>query len=308
MTRHVVMWSGGITSWATARHVITQHGTENTTLLFADTNAEEDDLHRFNREASAQLGAQVVRVADPQERDPMQVFEDARWIGNTRIAQCSYELKQLPARRWLEANCTPADTVIYLGIDWSETHRLPSIVRAHSHPIEGCDKPAWCRGLFRDNAGTVERLAGPGCKQLLPAAASWTVDFPLTRPPYSDKRSLLEEVEALGIRRPQLYTKGFPHANCAGACVKGGVAQWELLYRVDRPRFDKWLAFEARMQRKLGADRAILRDRTGGTTKPLSLAALAARIEEQRERQPSLLDISPVGGDWGGCGCFTDAA
>jgi hypothetical protein len=27
-TRHVVMWSGGITSWATARHVIAEHGGE----------------------------------------------------------------------------------------------------------------------------------------------------------------------------------------------------------------------------------------------------------------------------------------
>jgi hypothetical protein len=214
-------------------------------------------------------------------------------------------LKQLPARRWLEANRNPATTIIYMGIDWSETHRLPGIARAHAHPSEGCDKPALCRGLFRDNAGTVERLDGPGCKTLLAPDRSWRVEFPLTRPPYSDKRTLIEEVEQLGVRRPHLYTLGFPHANCGGACVKGGIAQWTRLYEVNRPLFDKWLRFEKRMQLKLGKERTILRDRTGGGTKPFSLAALAERIETQRDREPSLFDSD---GDWGGCGCFTDAA
>jgi len=41
---------------------------------------------------------------------------------------------------------------------------------------------------------------------------------------------------------------------------------------------------------------SILRDRTGGHTKSLSLAAFRERIE----RQPSLFDKD----DWGSCGCF----
>jgi len=80
-TNHVVMWSGGITSWATARHVIDQYGTAGVTLLFADTNAEDEDLYAFNEQASEQLGVPITRVADPQERDPWQVFEDKRWPG-----------------------------------------------------------------------------------------------------------------------------------------------------------------------------------------------------------------------------------
>lgn len=50
----------------------------------------------------------------------------------------------------------------------------------------------------------------------------------------------------------------------------------------------------------VGKDVSILRDRTGGTTKPLTLAALRQRIEEQ----PDQLDLF----DEGGCGCFTDVA
>ena len=124
--QHVVMWSGGITSWATARLVIERHGRENVTLLFADTNAEDEDLYEFNQKASSQLGMELIRVADPQERDPWQVFEDKKWLGNTRIAQCSHVLKQEPCRVWLEANAEPQHTVVYVGIDWSETHRLPA--------------------------------------------------------------------------------------------------------------------------------------------------------------------------------------
>ncbi|MFD0384637.1 hypothetical protein ACFQ2B_27660 [Streptomyces stramineus] len=125
--RHVVMWSGGITSWAVARRVVAKHGTASTVLLFADTLIEDDDLHTFNDQAAAQLGVPITRVADG--RDPWQVFEDKRWLGNTRIAQCSLLLKLKPCRHWLEANTDPADTTVHVGIDWTEPERLPAIVK-----------------------------------------------------------------------------------------------------------------------------------------------------------------------------------
>ncbi|MFD5079595.1 hypothetical protein [Streptomyces sp. NPDC058371] len=93
----MVMWSGGLTSWAAARHVVAEHGAASTTLLFADTNAEDDDLYTFNEQASAQLGVPITRVADTQERDPWDVFVDKRWLGNARLAQCPLELKVKPS-------------------------------------------------------------------------------------------------------------------------------------------------------------------------------------------------------------------
>lgn len=257
--QHVVMWSGGITSWATARHVIQQHGTASTTLLFADTQAEDEGLHDFNAQAADMLGVPITTVADG--RDPWQVFEDKRWLGNTRIAQCSLELKLKPCRDWLETNTDPADTTLYVGIDWTETERLPAIVRG------------W---------------------------APWTVDAPLTRPPYRDKQQLLAKARALGLPVPRLYRLGFAHNNCGGACVKGGQAQWARLLAVFPERYARAEAAEARMRTLLGKDVSILRDRTGGTTKPLTLAALRTRIEEQ----PDQLDLF----DEGGCGCLTEAA
>jgi hypothetical protein len=258
--QHVVMWSGGITSWATARHVIAEHGTANVTLLFADTLAEDEDLYTFNEQASVQLGVPITRVADG--RDPWQVFEDKRWLGNTRIAQCSHALKQEPCRAWLEEHAGSfADTTLYVGIDWTETERLPAIVRG------------W---------------------------APWTVDAPLTRPPYRDKGQLRAEARAAGLIDPRLYRLGFAHNNCGGGCVKGGQAQWARLLEVFPARYARAEAAEVKMRALLGKDVSILRDRTGGETKPLTLTALRQRIAER----PDQLDLF----DEGGCGCFTEAA
>lgn len=255
------MWSGGITSWATARHVVETYGRANTTLLFADTNAEDEDLYTFNEQASRDLGVPITRVADPQERDPLQVFEDKRWVGNARISQCAMELKIKPCRDWLAVHADEASTVLYVGLDWSEPQRIPG------------NRAGW---------------------------APWPVEYPLTEPPYQDKDQLRAEARAAGLIDPRLYRFGFAHNNCGGSCVKGGQAQWVRLLKVFPERFARVEAFEQRMRANLGKDVSILRDRTGGTTRPLTLAALRTRIENQ----PEQLDLF----DEGGCGCFTEAA
>lgn len=120
-TRIVVMYSGGIGSFAAAQRTIAEHGRTNVTLLFTDTLIEDGDLYRFLAESSAYLDVPLVRIADG--RTPRQVFRDRRMLGNSRIAPCSTELKQRPARAWMAANAP--DAMVILGIDWSEIHRLP---------------------------------------------------------------------------------------------------------------------------------------------------------------------------------------
>lgn len=118
MTTHVVQYSGGIGSWATTWRVIAQHGPAGVVLLFADTLVEDPDLYRFLDDTAKAFGVPLVRVADG--RTPFEVFRDVRFLGNSRLAPCSHHLKQKPCRAWLEANCDPADTVVYVGVDWSE--------------------------------------------------------------------------------------------------------------------------------------------------------------------------------------------
>lgn len=123
--KHVVMFSGGVTSWAAAKRVAALHGTD-LVLLFTDTNIEDEDLYRFLKEGAGNVGGELVWL-DNDGKTPFDVFRDVRMLGNNRIAPCSRVLKQEPARRWVEDNCDPVDTTVHVGIDWTELHRLDKV-------------------------------------------------------------------------------------------------------------------------------------------------------------------------------------
>jgi len=266
MSAHVVMFSGGLGSWMTAKRVAEKHGTDDLFLVFADVGGqhtsphagEDEDTYRFIREAAANVGGELVWLNEG--RDIWQVFKDDRFLGNSRLANCSKFLKQRPAREWLEANIYPAaEATVYVGIDWTESHRLPAVVNAY-----------------------------------LPYRA----EAPLTEPPYLTKDDMRAACEAAGMEVPRLYRAGFPHNNCGGFCVRAGQAQMELLLREHPERFAYHEGKEEELRQHLGKDVAILRDRTGGTSTPLTLR----RFRERVQIQPELFD----GLDWGGCGCFVD--
>lgn len=237
--RHVVMFSGGAGSWATASRVALEHGTENLTLLFADTLMEDEDLYRFVREAAENVGGELVTVTEG--RDVWQVFFDVRYLGNTRIDPCSRILKREILRKWLEANCDPEYTRVYLGIDWSESHRME---RSGKY---------W---------------------------APWVASAPLCDPPYLEKAQHLEALQAAGISPPRLYDMGFAHNNCGGFCVKAGQAQFELLLRTMPDRYAYHERREQELREFLDKDVSILRDwRNKGT--PMTLRAFRERIQAQ---------------------------
>jgi hypothetical protein len=258
MSSHVVMFSGGLGSWLTAKRVAAEHGADDLVLLFADVASgrsphvgEDEDTYRFIREAAANVGAELVTVSDG--RDIWQVFHDDRFLGNTRLANCSKFLKQKPCREWLEANRDPADTTVYVGIDWTELQRLPAI------------EAGW---------------------------APYRVEAPMTEAPYLDRADMLAACERAGIDVPRLYRAGFPHNNCGGFCVRAGQAQMELLMREHPERYAFHEAEEQKLRDHLGKDIAILRDRTGGTLTPLTLRGFRKRIEDQ----PNLFDPLDFGG------------
>ena len=92
---HIVMFSGGIGSWMTAKKVVDAVGSENVTLLFSDVKGnsdnphigEDEDTYRFLKDASEQLGAKLVTVVDG--RDIWEIFRDKKFLGNSRLAPCS---------------------------------------------------------------------------------------------------------------------------------------------------------------------------------------------------------------------------
>ncbi|WP_099157789.1 hypothetical protein [Virgibacillus ndiopensis] len=125
--KHIVFYSGGLGSWATANRVIQRYGKENVILLFTDTLIEDEDLYRFLEDTEKDFGIDITRLADG--RDVWQVFKDTRFLGNSRIAKCSHILKQDKSREWVEANYKPDECILYLGIDFTEEHRRKSPIR-----------------------------------------------------------------------------------------------------------------------------------------------------------------------------------
>jgi hypothetical protein len=257
--KHVVMFSGGLGSWMTAKRVAEKHGIDDLVLLFADVGGQHDsphagedaDTYRFINEAAANIGGELVTLNEG--RNIWEVFRDDRFLGNSRLANCSKYLKQIPCREWLDANCDPDDTTIYVGIDWSESHRLPAIINAY-----------------------------------LPYRAK----APMTEPPYLDKSAMQLECIKAGMAIPRLYAAGFPHNNCGGGCVRAGQAQFELLLREHPDRYAYWETQEQGLRDYLGKDVTILRDRSGGDMTTLTLA----KFRQQLERQPALFDAFDFGG------------
>jgi len=249
------MFSGGVASWAAAKRVAARYGTENLTLLFSDTLGEDEDLYRFLTEAAANVGGDLVILTEG--RTIWQVFRDERFLGNSRVDPCSKILKRQILDKWLEDNCDPEDTMIAMGFDWSESHRM-------------------------------DRMKGHDEK--------WLRWAPLLSQPYLDKPRLLAFCRAEGLLPPRLYDMGFQHNNCGGGCVKAGQAAFLHLLKVMPHRFAVWESEEQAMRDFLGRqDVAILTDRSHKERRPLTLRELRETFQSGNAGQMSMLDMEDWG-------------
>ena len=232
----------------TAKRVVNAFGPEDVILLFSDVKGETDnphigedeDTYRFVQEAAEGLGAQLVTLIDG--RNIWEVFRDRKFLGNSRLAPCSHELKQKPAKKWIHENCDPETTMIYVGIDWTETHRMEAVSRGYD---------------------------------------PYRVAAPLTVAPLLTKAQMIEEAEKIGLKPPRLYSYGFKHNNCGGGCVRAGQAQFKHLLDVMPERFAEWERQEEKMQDYLGAEVTILSRTVNGRKQPLSLTSLREMAEQQ---------------------------
>ena len=268
--KHVVMYSGGIGSWAAAKMVAAKYGTENLYLVFTDVKGnaesphigEDEDTYRFLEDSVKNVGGTYIYIT--AGRDIWEVCKDKKFLGNSRLAHCSFELKQKPARKWLDENCDPEETVVYVGIDWTETHRLPAIVKNYL-PY----------------------------KAVAPLAEPY---FHRESKMYFDKHELIEWAESEELKSPRLYGLGFSHNNCGGGCVRAGQGQFKKLLEIMPERFAMWEQKEQEIIGHLGKEVSILTDMKDGVKRSLTLSELRRRVESQ----PLLVDDQ----DLGGCGCF----
>mgnify|MGYP001600107421 FL=1 len=247
-----------------AKRVAARYGTQDMTLLFCDTLIEDADLYRFLHEAAANVGAPLVIIAEG--RTPFEVYRDTRFLGNSRVAKCSGELKQKVADNWVRENFPdPTSLCRYIGIDWSESHRF-------------------------------EGQHGKGFKNRM-AALGWKCEAPLCDAPYLTKADILSAMKAEGLRPPLMYEQGFSHNNCGGRCCKAGQGHWAQMLKMRPEDFAQSEREENQLREMLG-DVSMLSDRAGdGVKKVLTLTMLRERIKAGE--QPDTYEI-------GGCGCFTE--
>ena len=234
---HIVFYSGGLTSWEAARRVREKEG--DVTLLFADTKMEDEDLYRFLHEGAEAIGATLEMVADG--RDVWQVFHDKRFLGNSRIDPCSEILKRNLMRKWVISRYEPSECTLYVGLDWTEPHRVETIQERY--------RP-------------------------------YDVQAPLTERPLVTKKDIMATLTAIGIAPPRLYEMGFPHNNCGGFCVKAGQAHFKRLLQVMPERYAYHEEKERELRDYLGKDVSILKDRRGGKFKTLTLKEFRESLQK----------------------------
>lgn len=262
--KHVVMFSGGVGSWAAAKRVAERHGTDGLVLLFADTLIEDADLYRFIDQAAANVGAPLVKIAEG--RTPWEVMRDEKIIGNSRFDPCSKILKRKFLDKWRDEHCDPETTTIHVGIDWTEVHRMEAI-RGRTAPwryeAPMCDPP------YIDKRQMIAELAAQGIEpprlyalgfphnncggQCIKAGqAQWELLLRTNRPAYLEREAWEESMREMLAER----------------VANGGRGT---------------------------ADHSILKERIGGVSIPLTLRRFRLRVEEQ----PHMFDQN----EWGGCAC-----
>ena len=125
-----ISFSGGMGSAITA--LIAYEKGLDFNLIFADTLIEDEDLYRFVKDVAAACKKEVIWLTDG--RTPWDVYIDKRWIGNTRTAHCSTELKTVPVKKWLDENAGAQDPLV-LGMDWSEQDRIERAQARWDRPV-----------------------------------------------------------------------------------------------------------------------------------------------------------------------------
>jgi len=238
---HIVLFSGGLSSFEVSSRVINRFGKENVKLWFFDTLIEDNDVYRFLDDSQEKLGIGVTVFKDG--RHPWEVFRDERFIGNSRVPLCNRVLKRALLEKLLKSFYPKKNVTLYFGYDSFETKRMEKA------------KSRW-------------------------TASGYDVCFPLSEPPFYNKSMLIEQVQLKGLKIPNLYCNGFTHNNCGGACVQAGIGQWSKLW-FEFPERYLWHEDQEMITRDyLNKDVSVLRDRTSNNTRPLTLRELRYRLEK----------------------------
>jgi 3'-phosphoadenosine 5'-phosphosulfate sulfotransferase (PAPS reductase)/FAD synthetase len=275
---HIAMFSGGAGSAYVAYYMVQAFGKENCKLFFTNTLWEDEDNLRFMDEISEYIGLEITEILDG--RTPEEVFYDFKFLGNSRLAKCSEELKVRQTLIFLEElrDNEKIEPVLYFGIAPHEKRRRDdSHVKRRANSIE-------------ENSPDMNIRKAAGLR-------SFYEHFPLepieTRFPLIE--TLREDIDAKGIiqnewgiKLPRMYTaaidkaekendpiakklvkygiNGFSHANCGGRCVRGGFQHYATLYAIWPDQYKEQEEMEERFRKHFEKDVSILKKNGGAYT------------------------------------------
>lgn len=233
--------SGGAGSTLAAHLAVEQRGAENCCLVFADTGSEHADTYAMVKHM---FETALPEVPHCWIRNPLgdiwDLFDKRGFIRSPKTGCiASFHLKQKKLDAITEILGGPEDIVLVTGLDYTEQDRIDRLNKKKA-PYE-----TW---------QPLVALRLPNCE-------------------------VIAKVEELGYPRQALYEKGYPHNNCAGACVLAGISQWVGLYQDDPETFEYAARREKQFQELHKTDFTVLRETRNGERFALSLFELKRRIE-----------------------------
>lgn len=260
--QHIISVGGGLSStMELPRRVLDHADKSDCRFIMARLPNEDPDVWRLCEAVSADLGITIEYIG--LDKSPWDIFWEEHMIGNSRIDPCSRRLKREVLAGWMKANCDPTNTILHLGITYHEIDRMIA-VRANWH------------------------------------RQGWQVDAPLADDPWLTRERMMDACQERYGFIPRLYRWQFSHNNCGGACIKAGQAEWARLLWHLPDVYAWWEGEETRFRAAHGKDVSILRDRRGGTTKPLPLSVFREQMEARwgpmRFTEPDLADLDPTPG------------
>ena len=263
--KRIVFLSGGIGSWAAGMRVNQEYGSDDIIYLFTDTKkkndnhphrGEDQDLYRFLNESWRYIGGEMEWIS--VGKHVWQVYEEVRYMGNTRHDPCSRILKREAAREWIEKRFSPDEVILYLGIDWTEAHRS---------------------------------------KKCIDYWKPYRVEFPLINEPYLSKEDMCKWIERFGVSRPRLYNLGFSHNNCGGFCVKGGQGHFYNLLKKLPERYAYHEAKQEELFLVIGKRVPFIRRTVDKQIYYLSLKEFREQIEEEEmKKNTKSIELMDIGG------------
>lgn len=240
MEKYIVLFSTGLSSAMTLDKAINKFGTEKVIALFTDTKWEDEDNYRFMGDIKKRYPSLRFEYR-ADGRTPREVFLTTRWLGNSRLGNCSVQLKVKQTHKFLEEmNKKGVTSILLFGIGKHEEHRADSLKKKY-----------------------------PNYKCL----------FPLVEEPMTNEEMVKIIEGEWGIRIPRMYRLKFSHANCGGRCVRGGHKHWKQLYDIWPERFKEVEEIEEEFRRVINPNVTILTRTVRGHKQPLTLREFREELE-----------------------------